>query len=69
MIFKAIELLPTGRSNNKINGCNSNLLVRNNDLLDHLKASDHFYERSTLKRITNLLMLILHIPNNHSSIF
>ena len=44
MIFEAIDLLPTGRSNCNNNSYGSNLLVGNNDLLDHLRALDHFYE-------------------------
>ena len=57
MIFETIDLLPTGRSNSNNNNYSSNLLVRNNDLFDHLRALDHFYERSALERITNLLIL------------
>ena len=69
-LFEAIDLLPTGRSNSNNNSYGSNLLVGNNDLFDHLRALDHFYERSTLKWITNLLMLnSSYILNNHSSVF
>ena len=69
-LFEAIDLLPTGRSNSNNNSYGSNLLVGNNDLFDHSRALDHFYERSTLKRITNLLMLnSSYILNNHSSVF
>ena len=57
MIFETIDLLPTGRSNSNNNNYSSNLLVRDNDLFDHLRALDHFYERSALERITNLLIL------------
>ena len=44
MIFEAIDLLPTGRSNCNNNSYGSNLLVGNNYLFDHLRALDHFYE-------------------------
>jgi hypothetical protein len=47
MIFEAIELLLTGRSNSNNNNCSSNLLIGNNDLFDHLKASDYSHEQST----------------------
>jgi len=57
MIFETFDLLPTGRSNSNNNNYSSNLLVRDNDLFDHLRALDHFYERSALERITNLLIL------------
>ncbi|MBA2267238.1 MAG: hypothetical protein M3Q77_00530 [Thermoproteota archaeon] len=47
MIFEAVEHLPTG-SNSNNNSYSSNIMVGYNDLLDHLRVSDHFYERRTL---------------------
>lgn len=62
MIFEAVELLPSGGSNCNNSGYNSKVMVRNNDLFNHLRVSDRFYERVLHADNESIHGLILHIP-------